>query len=208
MASESPGIPDCWIGGPKPLMSCFPMLDAFSRAVVSADAKTAPIGGGELAALKGFVAEGNKRLDAVNAITSNASCIVSDAVTGMICENTGLIQAGGNCYPNRRMAACLRDGEIVLRYISYALLAGDASVLDDRCLNGLKETYIALGVPTQSAARAVAIMKASATAHIGETNTPANGGTKFRKMETIQGDCSALVAEAASYFDRVISAVA
>ena len=86
--------------------------------------------------------------------------------------------------------------------------AGDASVLDDRCLNGLKETYIALGVPTQSAARAVAIMKASATAHIGETNTPANGGTKFRKMETIQGDCSALVAEAASYFDRVISAVA
>ena len=81
-------------------------------------------------------------------------------------------------------------------------------MLDDRCLNGLKETYIALGVPTQSAARAVAIMKASATAHIGETNTPANGGTKFRKMETIQGDCSALVAEAASYFDRVISAVA
>ena len=73
------------------------------------------------------------------------------------------------------MAACLRDGEIVLRYISYALLAGDASVLDDRCLNGLKETYIALGVPTQSAARAVAIMKASATAHIGETNHPCTG---------------------------------
>ena len=184
------------------------MLDAFSRSVVSADAKTAAVGAGDIAALRQYVAAGNKRLDAVNAITSNASCIVSDAVTGMICENTGLIQAGGNCYPNRRMAACLRDGEIVLRYISYALLAGDASVLDDRCLNGLKETYIALGVPTQSAARAVAIMKASATAHIGETNTPANGGSKFRKMETTQGDCSALVAEAASYFDRVISAVA
>jgi len=90
---------------------------------------------------------------------------------------------------------------------SYALLAGDASVLDDRCLNGLKETYIALGVPTQSTARAVAIMKASATAHIGETNTPALGGKRFRKMETVQGDCSALVAEAASYFDRVISAL-
>jgi phycoerythrin beta chain len=185
------------------------MLDAFSRAVVSADAKTAPIGGGELASLKGFVAEGNKRLDAVNAITSNASCIVSDAVTGMICENTGLIQAGGNCYPNRRMAACLRDGEIVLRYISYALLAGDASVLDDRCLNGLKETYVALGVPLQSAARAVAIMKASSTAHINETNTTGTNPveTRFRKMETVQGDCSALVAEAASYFDRVAGAL-
>ena len=184
-----------------------PMLDAFSRTVVSADAKTAPVGGSDLASLRSYVQEGNKRLDAVNAITSNAYCIVSDAVTGMICENTGLIQAGGNCYPTRRMAACLRDGEIVLRYISYALLAGDASVLDDRCLNGLKETYIALGVPTQSAARAVAIMKSAATALIGQTNTPASGGAKYRKMETTQGDCSALVSEAGSYFDRVIGAI-
>ena len=183
------------------------MLDAFSRAVVQADASTSVVA--DMGALKQFIAQGNRRLDAVNAIASNASCMVSDAVAGMICENQGLIQAGGNCYPNRRMAACLRDGEIVLRYISYALLAGDASVLDDRCLNGLKETYVALGVPLQSAARAVSIMKASSTAHINETNTTGTNPveTRFRKMETVQGDCSALVAEAASYFDRVISAL-
>ncbi len=174
------------------------MLDAFSRAVVTADGKSSCIGGQELADLRKFIADGNKRLDAVNCIASNASCIVSDSVAGMICENTGLIQAGGNCYPNRRMAACLRDGEIILRYVTYALLAGDASVLDDRCLNGLKETYGALGVPLQSAARAVGIMKACAVAHINNTATK-------RKMDTAQGDCSALAAEAASYFDRVIS---
>ncbi len=183
------------------------MLDAFSRAVVSADSKTACIGGDEISALKGFIAEGNKRLDAVNAVASNASCIVSDSIAGMICENTGLIQAGGNCYPNRRMAACLRDGEIVLRYITYALLAGDASVLEDRCLNGLKETYAALGVPTTSTARAVGIMKACAVAHITGTNTEAQAGAKFKKNETSQGDCSALAAEAASYFDRAVAAV-
>ena len=199
--------PGCFRSTASTKLSGPPMLDAFSRTVVSADAKTAPVGGSELANLRDYVRNGNKRLDAVNAITSNAYCIVSDAVTGMICENTGLIQAGGNCYPTRRMAACLRDGEIVLRYISYALLAGDASVLDDRCLNGLKETYIALGVPTQSAARAVAIMKSAATALIGQTNTPENGGTKYRKMETTQGDCSELVSEAGSYFDRVIGAI-
>lgn len=73
------------------------MLDAFSRAVVTADTKTASIRSVELGTLKLFVAGGNKRLDAVNAISSNASCIVSDAVSGMICENTGLVQAGGNC---------------------------------------------------------------------------------------------------------------
>ncbi len=183
------------------------MLDSFSRAVVTADAKTAPIGGNDLNALKGFIAEGNKRLDAVNAIASNASCIVSDSVAGMICENQGLIQAGGNCYPNRRMAACLRDAEIVLRYVTYALLAGDASVLDDRCLNGLKETYAALGVPTTSTIRAVQIMKACAVAHINDTNTEANAGRKFVQMGSVKGDCSALTSEAAAYFDRVISAL-
>ncbi|MFM6127178.1 MAG: C-phycoerythrin subunit beta [Sphaerospermopsis kisseleviana] len=185
------------------------MLDAFSRAVVTADTKTAPIGGADLAALREFIAQGNRRLDAVNAIASNASCMVSDAVAGMICENTGLIQAGGNCYPNRRMAACLRDAEIILRYVTYALLAGDASVLEDRCLNGLKETYGALGVPLQSTARAVGIMKAQAAAHIQDTPSEAFAGAKLRIMGStvVEDRCASLVAEASSYFDRVIGAL-
>ncbi len=182
------------------------MLDAFSRAVVSSDASGSFIGGADLEALKSFVADGNKRLDAVNAVASNASCIVSDSVAGMICENPGLTSPGGNCYPNRRMAACLRDGEIILRYITYALLAGDASVLNDRCLNGLKETYAALGVPAGNAARAVSIMKACAVAHINNNNT-VREGVPHKKMSVTEGDCSALAAEAASYFDAVVAAI-
>ncbi|MCA6522357.1 MAG: C-phycoerythrin subunit beta [Pseudanabaena sp.] len=183
------------------------MLDAFSRAVVSADASTSVVG--DINALKAFVASGNRRLDAVNAIASNASCMVSDAAAGMICENQGLIQAGGNCYPNRRMAACLRDAEIILRYVTYALLAGDSSVLDDRCLNGLKETYSALGVPTTSTVRAVQIMKAQAVAHIQDNPSEARAGAKLRKMGTpvVEDRCASLVAEASSYFDRVIAAL-
>ncbi len=183
------------------------MLDAFSRAVVSADASTSVVG--DINALKAFVASGNRRLDAVNAIASNASCMVSDAAAGMICENQGLIQAGGNCYPNRRMAACLRDAEIVLRYVTYALLAGDSSVLDDRCLNGLKETYSALGVPTTSTVRAVQIMKAQAVAHIQDNPSEKFAGAKLRKMGSIvtEDRCASFVAEASSYFDRVIAAL-
>ena len=74
-------------------------------------------------------------------------------------------------------------------------------MLQDRCLNGLRETYAALGVPTGSASRAVAIMKAAASALI--TNT--NSGSK--KMALTSGDCSSLSAESASYFDMVISAI-
>jgi len=176
------------------------MLDAFSRVVVNSDAKAAYVTGSDLQALKTFIADGNKRLDSVNYIVSNASCIVSDAVSGMICENPGLIAPGGNCYTNRRMAACLRDGEIILRYVSYALLAGDGSVLEDRCLNGLKETYIALGVPTNSTTRAVNIMKAAAVAFISNTASQ-------RKMEVAPGDCSALSSEVAGYCDRVAAAI-
>ena len=183
------------------------MLDAFSRSVVSADTSGATVG--DIDALKSFVNNGNRRLDAVNALASNASCMVSDAVAGMICENQGLIQPGGNCYPNRRMAACLRDAEIVLRYVTYALLAGDASVLDDRCLNGLKETYSALGVPTGSTVRAVQIMKAQAAAHIKDTPSEEFAGKKLRKMgaPVVEDRCASLVAEASSYFDRVIDAL-
>jgi len=118
----------------------------------------------------------------------------------MICENPGLISPGGNCYTNRRMAACLRDGEIVLRYICYAVLSGDSSVLEDRCLNGLKETYIALGVPSNSAVRAVSIMKSAAVAFINNTASQ-------RKIDVSAGDCSGLASETSSYFEQVNSAI-
>nr|YP_010336294.1 R-phycoerythrin class I beta subunit [Goniotrichopsis reniformis]UNJ14700.1 R-phycoerythrin class I beta subunit [Goniotrichopsis reniformis] len=170
------------------------MLDAFSRVVVASDSKGAYVGSDSLASLKSFIADGNRRLDVVNVISSTASCVVSDSVSGMICENPGLISPGGNCYTNRRMAACLRDGEIVLRYVAYAALAGDSSVLESRCLNGLKETYIALGVPANSTARAVALMKGS-VAHLVSTH-----GDEKEK-------CAGLVAECNSYFDKVVAAV-
>lgn len=183
------------------------MLDAFSRAVTSADAGGQFVGGGELAALKSFIGEGNKRLDAVNAIASNASCIVTDAISGIVCESPGLTSPGGGVYTNRKMAACLRDGEIILRYITYAVLTGDGSILSNRCLNGLKETYAALGVPVGNTVRAVNIMKACALAHVNGTNTEGQAGSKFRRMGATEGDCAALTAEVASYFDAVTAAI-
>lgn len=175
------------------------MLDAFSRAVTSADGGGKFVGGGELDALKGFIADGNKRLDAVNAIASNASCVVTDSVAGAICQNSGLTEPGGGVYTNRKMAACLRDAEIILRYISYALLTGDGSILTDRCLNGLKETYSALGVPTENTSYAIGIMKKCAVAHITDEAE--------RKMGSTKGDCAALASEAAGYFDAAIAAI-
>jgi phycocyanin beta chain len=142
-----------------------------------------------------MVKEGNKRIDTVNRITGNASSIVANAARSLFAEQPQLIAPGGNAYTNRRMAACLRDMEIILRYVTYAVFAGDASVLDDRCLNGLRETYLALGVPGASVAAGVQKMKDAAIAIAND------------RTGITQGDCSALMSEVASYFDRAAAAV-
>lgn len=171
------------------------MLDAFTKVVAQADARGAFISGSEIDALNALVSDGNKRIDAVNRLTGSASAIVANAGRALFEAQPGLIAPGGNAYTSRRMAACLRDMEIILRYVTYATFAGDASVLDDRCLNGLRETYLALGVPGASVAEGVNKMKAAAIALVGDRNgiTP--------------GDCSALLSEIGGYFDRAASAV-
>jgi phycocyanin beta chain len=171
------------------------MLDAFTRVVAQADTRGEYVSDAQIDALRNMVAEGNKRMDVVNRITSNSSTIVANAARALFSAQPQLIAPGGNAYTNRRMAACLRDMEIILRYITYATFTGDGSILDDRCLNGLRETYLALGVPGASVAEGVNQMKQAAIAIANDKN----GVT--------QGDCSSLMAELSSYFDRAASAV-
>lgn len=82
-----------------------------------------------------------------------------------------------------------------MRYVTYAIFTGDASVLEDRALNGLRETYVALGTPGASVAVGVDKLK---EASITIASDP-NGITR--------GDCSSLLAEVAAYFDRAAAAV-
>lgn len=171
------------------------MFDAFTKVVSQADARGEYLSSSQIDALSAMVKDGNKRIDTVNRITSSASAIVANAARSLFAEQPQLIAPGGNAYTSRRMAACLRDMEIILRYVTYATFAGDASVLQDRCLNGLRETYLALGTPGGSVAVGVQKMKEAAIALANDRN----GIT--------QGDCSALMAEVASYFDQAAAAV-
>ncbi len=172
------------------------MFDAFTRVVSQADARGDFLSTGQLDALSAMVAESNKRMDSVNRITSNASAIVANAARSLFAEQPQLISPGGNAYTSRRMAACLRDMEIILRYVTYAIFSGDASVLNDRCLNGLRETYVALGTPGASVAIGVQKMKDAAIAIAND------------RTGITPGDCSALMAEIAGYFDQAAAAVA
>ena len=172
------------------------MLDAFSRVVEQADKTGAYLGDDQLNALNALVADSNKRLDVVNRLTSNASAITANAYRALVAEQPQVFGPGGPCFHHRNQAACIRDLGFILRYVTYSMLAGDASVMDDRCLNGLRETYQALGTPGSTVASGVQKMKDAAVAI---ANDP-SGITR--------GECSSLIAELASYFDRAAAAVA
>ena len=105
----------------------------------------------ELNTLRTFAASGVQRIDIISVIAENASNIVATTFSE--------IDPSGYADTSRRIASCLRDIEVILRYIIYAFLAGDASILDNRCLNGLRETYSALGIPTISVISAMQKMK-------------------------------------------------
>jgi phycocyanin beta chain len=171
------------------------MLDAFTKVVAQADTNGQLVSNAQIDALMAVVKDGAKRTDVVNRITSNSSTIVTNAARALFEAQPQLIAPGGNAYTNRRISACMRDMDIILRYVTYAVFLGDASVLDDRCLNGLRETYLALGVPGSSVATSVLKMKEAAIAIANDRNN-------------IQpGDCSSLMAELSGYFDRAAAAV-
>lgn len=109
--------------------------------------------------LKAYYESGTARIAAATMINANAADIVRKAGTLLFEEVPELIRPGGYAYTTRRYSACLRDMDYYLRYASYALVAGDTDVLDERVLQGLRETYNSLGVPIGPTVRGIQIMK-------------------------------------------------
>ena len=109
--------------------------------------------------IKEFINTANSRLDAINSITKNSHAIAADAVTAMICENQDSVNSKISIDTTNKMSVCLRDGEIILRIVSYLLISEDESVLAKSCLKDLKNTYLALGVPLKNAIRVVELMR-------------------------------------------------
>ena len=98
------------------------------------------------------------RLAAVELINREAAEIVREASQRLWLADPELLLPGGNAYTTRRLAACLRDMDYFLRYASYALVADDITILNERVLNGLDDTYKSLGVPTGPTVRSINLL--------------------------------------------------
>ena len=140
--------------------------DAITSVINSADVQGKYLDAAALDKLKNYFATGELRVRASGTIAANASTIVKEAVAKSLLYSD-VPRPGGNMYTTRRYAACIRDLDYYLRYATYAMLAGDASILDERVLNGLKETYSSLGVPVVSTIQAIQAIKEVAASIIG-----------------------------------------
>jgi phycobilisome core component len=108
--------------------------------------------------IAGYFSEAQLRLAAVELINREAAEIVREASQRLWQADPELLLPGGNAYTTRRWAACLRDMDYFLRYASYALIAADTAILNERVLNGLDDTYKSLGVPTGPTVRSIALL--------------------------------------------------
>ena len=105
-----------------------------------------------------YLSESSLRIQTVELINREASEIVREASQRLFQQEPDLLLPGGNSYTTRRLAACLRDMDYFLRYASYALVAGDNYILNERVLNGLDDTYKSLGVPTGPTVQSIILL--------------------------------------------------
>ena len=142
-----------------------------------------------------LISSANTRLDAIISITNNSHAIAADAVTAMLCENQDSLKSNKCVNTTNKMSVCLRDGEIIIRYITYLLITKDESILEKSCLKDLKNTYIALGVPLSHAIRVVELIRDSTIIDIKTTSSLSQDNKSLT---------SELIQETEIYFQKII----
>lgn len=142
------------------------MQDAITSVINAADVQGKYLDNNSIEKLRSYFQTGELRVRAAASISSNAAGIIKEAVAKSLLYSD-ITRPGGNMYTTRRYAACIRDLDYYLRYATYGMLAGDPSILDERVLNGLKETYNSLGVPIGATIQSIQAMKEVTSSLIG-----------------------------------------
>ena len=146
--------------------------------------------------IKEFINISNSRLDVIISITNNSHAIAADAVTAMLCENQESLNSRNSVNTTNKMSVCLRDGEIILRYITYLLLTHEEKILYNSCLKDLKNTYLALGVPLENAIRIIELIRDATISDIKSTVNSQMSDKSF---------LNDLINETELYFQKIIN---
>ncbi|MGK7889745.1 MAG: allophycocyanin [Leptolyngbyaceae cyanobacterium] len=160
-------------------------MSIVTKSIVNADAEARYLSPGELDRIKSFVTSGESRLRIAQTLTESRERIVKSAGEALFQKRPDVVSPGGNAYGEEMTATCLRDMDYYLRLITYGVVSGDVTPIEEIGLVGVREMYKSLGTPIEAVALSVAEMKNAAVGMMAADDA----------------------AEAASYFDYVIGAM-
>ena len=160
-------------------------MSIVTKSIVNADAEARYLSPGELDRIKGFVTSGERRLRIAQVLTESRERIVKEAGNQLFQKRPDVVSPGGNAYGEEMTATCLRDMDYYLRLVTYGVVAGDVTPIEEIGLVGVREMYNSLGTPIPAVAEGIRSMKAVATSLLSSEDA----------------------AESASYFDYVVGAM-
>ncbi len=134
-------------------------MSIVTKSIVNADAEARYLSPGELDRIKGFVASGERRLRIAQALTENRERIVKQAGDQLFQKRPDVVSPGGNAYGQEMTATCLRDMDYYLRLVTYGIVAGDITPIEEIGVVGVREMYKSLGTPIDAIAESVRAMK-------------------------------------------------
>ncbi|MBP0000976.1 MAG: allophycocyanin subunit beta [Cyanobacteria bacterium SID2] len=166
------------------------MQDAITTLIKNYDASGRYFDRNAIDRLKSYFETGTARVQAAALVNGQAATIVKEAGSKLFSDRPELIRPGGSGYTTRRYAACLRDMDYYLRYATYAWVAADTDVLDERVLAGLRETYNSLNVAIGPTVIGIGILQEIVKAKVAEAGIEADSfvDEPFEHMIRVLGE--------------------
>ena len=116
-------------------------MSIVTKSIVNADAEARYLSPGELDRIKGFVTGGEKRLRIAETLTGARERIVKQAGDQLFQKRPDVVSPGGNAYGEEMTATCLRDMDYYLRLVTYGIVSGDVTPIEEIGIVGVKEMY-------------------------------------------------------------------
>ena len=142
-------------------------MSIVSNSIINADAEARYLSPGELDQIKSFVSGGAQRLRVANALSENRERIVKQAGGQLFQKRPDVISPGGNAYGEDMTASCLRDMDYYLRLVTYGIVSGDVTPIEEIGIIGAREMYRSLGTPLDAIVESVREMKSASLSLLG-----------------------------------------
>ena len=124
------------------------MKSVISTVVKSADAAARYLTTSDLESVQGSLQRASARMEAAEKLASNIDAIAKEAYDACFKKYAYLSNAGEPGENDEKRGKCLRDITHYLRLINYCLVVGGTGPVDEWGIEGQREVYRTLGLPT------------------------------------------------------------